>query len=259
MVLVWAGVMGAILGSAANALIYRIPKKISWVRGHSMCPDCKHQLAGEDLIPLLSYIGLRGKCQYCHKPISFRYFAVELWMAVGFFLIFSQNHVFNALILCAIFWVGTIIAVMDWETKLVSEALILIWAGLVILQQFFNLQFSNSNQLSNNLLGLVVSVAIIGGIWAISKGKAMGFGDVEIVAVMGWWLGWPRCLVAIWLAFVLGGIWGGILLALRQGKMKSEVAFGPFLLAGCFIALYWGERVLIWLTGGYANTHLIGI
>ena len=196
--LVW----GAVLGSAANALIDRLPRGESWAAGRSKCDKCKHVLAWYDLIPLLSYLVLRGKCRYCGQKISWRNFFVELIMSVGFVTVYQGLGVsVQSVSVMGIMWVTTIIAIMDWETKLVSEVMVGLWAALVVVSRL-----SNLGDLSY-LGGMAMGVVIIGGIWAISRGKAMGFGDVEIAAVMGYGLGWPKIAAGLWVAALAEGVW----------------------------------------------------
>jgi leader peptidase (prepilin peptidase)/N-methyltransferase len=133
---------------------------------------------------------------------------------------------------------------MDWETKLVSEAMVAVWGGLVVILNMTNMSYMTY------MWGAVVGVGVIGGIWAASRGRAMGFGDVEISAVMGWWLGWPGVAVALWVAFVSGAIVGLICLIGRIGQikgLKSEMAFGPFLILGSWVALLWGGKLITWI------------
>lgn len=216
-------IFGTMAGSVANALIYRLPRNISWVKGHSMCNHCKHKLAFLDLIPILSYLMLGGKCRYCKKSIGLRWFLLEIGMGLGFVWLSSP-------LLCAILFVTTVIAFMDWETKLVSEALVLIW-GILVLGNF-------------NIWGPVAGILLIGGIWAVSKGRAMGFGDVEIAAVMGLWLGFPKILIAIWIAFIVGAVVGGVMLLNKKTKLKAQIAFGPFLIIGTWVAYFWGDKIV---------------
>ena len=263
-------VAGAGMGSVANALIDRLPRRESWMKGRSHCDKCGHTLGTLDLIPLLSYLVLSAKykgCRYCHKSIGIRNFLVELLMATGFgliynfqFSIFNQFSIFSVLILNLIFFITVVVAVMDWEIRLVSEKMIIMWGFLVLTMQFaslllskfsiFNFQFSiNSliSQFSNNLFGLVMGVGLIGGLWAVSRGKAMGSGDVEIAAVMGWWLGWPKIAPALWIAFVAGALVGSWFMVTRKLKIKSEIAFGPFLVIGAWIGYFWGDKMLTWV------------
>ncbi|MDP1743658.1 MAG: A24 family peptidase [Candidatus Amesbacteria bacterium] len=138
-------------------------------------------------------------------------------------------------------WITTVIAIMDWETMLVSDWLVLIWGGLVVLQKFsiFNFQFSINSiifNFQNPIFGLIVGLFSIGGIWLITKKRAMGSGDIGIAAVLGLWLGFPKIINALWLAFVIGGIYGAYLLLTKKAKLKTAVPFGPFLIIGGWIA-----------------------
>ena len=212
-------VIGAVAGSVASAVVYRLPRGLSWWRGRSVCSQCKHALAWFDLIPLLSYLQLQGKCRYCHKAIGIRYFLVELVMAVGF-------AYFQSPLLAALLFITVIISFMDLETMLVSDWMVGAWFILVVLStQYSVLSF----------YGLLAGIGVIGGIWALSRGRAMGFGDVEIIAVLGMWLGWPKIGVAMWWAFVIGAVVGVIKLWRGKAKLKSQIAFGPFLILGGWI------------------------
>lgn len=223
--LVWF-VIGITAGSVANAIIYRLPRGIAWYKGRSMCTQCKHSLSPWDLIPVLSYLFLRGRCRYCQSPIAKRYLIVELLMGLGFVLIFNfQFLIFNLLI----YWLMLVIAVMDWETMLVSDLLVGIWAILTI----FSIQYSVFN-----LYGAIAGATIIGLIWLLSKGRAMGAGDIEIAAVLGLWLGFPKVISGLWFAFVIGGIYGTYLLLTKKAKLKSQIPFGPFLILGGVIAKF---------------------
>ena len=230
-------VIGAAAGSTANAVIDRLPRHESWFRGRSHCDKCGHVLGLLDLIPLLSYLVLGGKCRYCRKKIANRNFGVELLLGLSFMVI--GGHLLSLIV-----WVTVVIAVMDWETRLVSEFLVLVWGILVIADKFL---ISNYLVDLNSLLGLAVGVGVIGGLWALSRGRAMGFGDVEIAAVMGWWLGWPKIGVDLWAAFVAGAIMGVIKLIKRLSRLKSEIAFGPFLILGTWAAYLWGSMIWKWV------------
>jgi len=258
-------IIGAMFGSAANALIDRLPREESWFTGRSHCDKCGHTLEFEDLIPIFSYLYLavfnntpsnpplnlsggrkpqRTKrpflgagCRYCGAPIPYRNLLVEIFMGIGFVAISYFGNLSNLgmIVLMGILWVTTIIAVMDWETKLVSEVMVVVWGVLVLL-----LNLSNLSNLGN-LGGLAAAAGVIGGLWAVTRGKAMGFGDVEIAIVMGWWLGWPKIATGLWIAFVVGAIIGVIKLIKRLSDLKSEIAFGPFLVLGAWVGWLWGD------------------
>ncbi len=135
----------------------------------------------------------------------------------------------------------TVIAVMDWETQLVSDLMVFLWFILVLIEKFsiFNFQFSINNLIfnfSNPFFGLLIGLVSIGGIWLITKKKAMGSGDIGIAGVTGLWLGWPKILTGLWIAFVMGGVFGAYLLITKKASMKTAVPFGPFLILGGWIA-----------------------
>lgn len=232
--LVMIALLGLIFGSAANAIIDRLPRRESWFSGRSHCDQCNHELSLGDLIPVGSYLWLRGKCHYCHSPIPVRNLVVEVLMAAGFLAIYLSHL---SILSYLIFWITMIIAVMDWETQLVSELLVGIWGLLVILSHLNNL-----SDLSN-LWGLAAGVLLIGGIWAISGGRAMGFGDVEIAAVMGFWLGWPNIFWALEVAFISGAIVGLLQILRRKNKLSGRIAFGTFLIIGSWTALCLSQKL----------------
>lgn len=272
------------MGSAANALIDRLPREESWLTGRSHCDRCGHELEARDLIPIVSYLTLLPKvrgvitkfqtpnkiqkkhnlkwyqagCRYCGAPIPYRNLLVEIFMGAGYVLIFNlkfeiinQYQIINLLIISLTLWVTTIIAVMDAETKLVSEVMVAVWGLLVIMSQLFSIGFTIYDlRITNNILGLALAAGVIGGLWAVSRGRAMGFGDVEIVLVSGWWLGWPSMVAALWVAFVTGGVVGAWQLVTGKAKMKSEIAFGPFLIFGTWIGFLAGRQIIKYLFTG---------
>lgn len=129
---------------------------------------------------------------------------------------------------------------MDLETKLVSETMILVWGILVLVLQFNLLP-------GQMILSLALGLGVIGGVWLFSRGKAMGFGDVEIAVVMGLWLPWQKLSVALWLAFVLGAAAGLAQVVNKKASMKSQMAFGPYLILGTWLAYLYGEKILgVW-------------
>lgn len=237
--------IGAAVGSVVNALSYRLPNNLSWLHGRSKCPKCKHELGFLDLIPLLSYLGLSGKCRYCKKPIGIRYFLVELVIAIMFVVISLWFVAPSSWILMAILAVTMLIAVMDWETQLIADMAVVIWGVLVI-----SYQLTVNNYLfnwTNMLIAVGVGVGIIGGIWLTTKRNAMGEGDIGLAVVMGLWLGWPNVLVALWVAFVCGGVVGAVMIISGRKKLKSKIAFGPFLIIGSWVAFLYGSILVKWI------------
>lgn len=233
-------VSGAMLGSVANAIIDRLPRNESWCEGRSKCDVCRHTLNFWDLIPIVSYLSLGGKCRYCHSPIPFRNLMVEIFLGVGFVTIGHISHMgpISQITIMAIAWVSTIVFVMDQERMLVSDAVVLIWGMVVVLGLGIEM---------SSVWGMLVGVVVIGGIWFVSRGRAMGSGDIGIIGVIGLWLGYPKVFVALWMAFVIGAIVSTWLLVFLKKSVKSQIAFGPYLITGGWIAHFWGDMIVKWI------------
>ena len=154
--------LGAVAGSAANAVIDRLPRRESWLRGRSRCDKCGHVLGVWDLIPVFSYVVLQGKCRYCHRSIAVRNLLVELVMAGSFVYLSNLGN----LSYLGILWITLIIAVMDWETQLVSDWLVLFWGGLAVVSSGIGM---------GNMWGaaVAVGVVVVGGMGFL-LGRSMG-------------------------------------------------------------------------------------
>ena len=238
-------VFGLCIGSFLNCVIYRLQKTKSFLKGRSICPKCKHILKWYDLLPVVSFIALRGKCRYCRKKISWQYPLVELGTALIFILIFNfQFSIFNFqtfyLLVTACFLI--IIFIYDLKTYFILDKIIYPAIGIVLLWNIFN----NWSGLLMLLLTAFLSAAFFFIIWLLSKGKAMGFGDAKLGFLMGLFLGFPGILVALFFAFLGGALVGLGLISSGKKKLKSQVPFGPFLITGTFVALFWGEKIVSW-------------
>lgn len=261
-------ILGLSFGSFINAFQYRqqIGKKNT---GRSYCPKCQHQLAWFDLIPLFSWVFLRSKCRYCHKAISWQYPLIELitgliFIGVGWktglidtasgFLYNTNNFSQIALPLANFVLIATIstclilLALHDAKTKYVLSALTyFVMAVSVILLTINYTGTFSLDGLFSYFLPYVLSAAIPAGIFFLiyffSKGSWMGAGDIEIVAMMGLFLGWPNTLTAFYFAFPVGAVCGLIAVYAKKAEMRSEIPFGPFLIAGTFVAYFFGEQL----------------
>ncbi len=239
---------GLFIGSFLNCVIYRLEKKKSFIRGRSFCPKCKHTLAYYDLIPILSFIVLKAKCRYCHKKISFQYLLVELATGFLFLLafIFSSPDLGFMIYEWIIFSFLVLIFVFDLKHYIIPDKVVYPAIVVAILFIILNLYIVNHKSIIGPLAAGLSASAFFLLIWLVSRGKWMGFGDVKLAFLMGLFLGWPNILVGLFLAFLMGSIVGLILIALKKKKMKSEVPFGPFLVLGTFVGLFWGEKIIHW-------------
>jgi len=259
---------GLFVGSFLNCVIYRLEKSESFLKGRSYCPHCKHILSWQDLIPIFSFIFLRGKCRYCQKPISWQYPLVEL--ATGILFVFTLIYFFPKtsillnsamteltsiyyLVMCCFL---IIIFIYDLKHYIIPDQVIypaIVIAFLYNIYQFTidpeqilpELYGAGNQQLTiNNFLSAIGAAAFFLLIVLISHEKWMGIGDVKLAFLMGLFLSWPNILVALFLAFLIGAIIGVGLIIFGKETLKSEIPFGPFLVTGTFLALFWGEKMV---------------
>ncbi|MFO7153041.1 MAG: prepilin peptidase [Bacillota bacterium] len=235
-------ILGLIIGSFLNVVIYRLPRGETVIWGRSRCPACGHVLAWRDLVPVISYLALGGKCRYCGEAISPRYAAVELLTGAVFAGIYWHfglaAELWKYLFLSCVLIAASFI---DAEHYLIPDQLVA--AGLVG-GALFELGLGKSGILPSLLAG-----AAAGGILllviALSRG-GMGLGDAKLAAVAGLFLGWPKALLALFFAVVAGGFVGALLVLLKRKGMKEALPFGPFISFGAVTALFWGENFLRW-------------
>ncbi|MEK7510306.1 MAG: prepilin peptidase [Patescibacteria group bacterium] len=263
MLFLWVFVFlfGTVVGSFLNAVIYRTEKGGSAFQGRSYCPHCKHQLSWRDLIPLLSFILLRGQCRYCHLKISWQYPLVELSTGVvflfiffsygGFALFFSIDHIFRLAYVWGVTSLLIIIFVYDLKHFLIPDTIVYGATGLALLYHL--LEFENLENFVSFWIAALFASGFFLAIFLGSRGRWMGLGDVKLAFFMGLFLGWPNVLVALFVAFVIGAGGGLVLIATRRKNLTSEVPFGPFLIAGTLVALLWGKDLVDW----YLNLILV--
>jgi leader peptidase (prepilin peptidase)/N-methyltransferase len=235
-------ILGLALGSFLSAVTYRIPRRISFVVGRSICPKCKKQIAWYDNIPLLSFALLNGKCRSCKAIISLRYPLIEIVTAVGFIVIW--NHFQNFGILTAsfyllIFILSLILFVIDWEHQYLPDELTFLIFVLGILMFFVRDNGLFSYLFTGFLLSNFILVLNI-----ITKGKGMGLGDVKLALGLGVFFSLGYGLVFIFLAFLTGALAGIILILARKAGLKSKVAFGPFLILSFWIMILWADKII---------------
>ena len=250
---------GLAVGSFLNAFIYRMERGESTLHGRSYCPDCKHTLAWYDLIPLLSFALLQGKCRYCTKPISFQYPFVELAIALLFVSLFSMvvenlvklsfPQILELFYLWTIASLLMVIFVYDLKRLIIPDKVLypaILVVGIWYLLSSVLFDAYTNYQLLIAILAAIVAAGFFLAIHLLSKGRAMGFGDVKLALFMGLFLSWPNILVAMSLAFAAGAIVGLALIFLKRKTMRSEVPFGPFLILGTLTALFWGDTLVDW-------------
>jgi len=245
--------LGLCVGSFLNCIIYRLEVGEDFLRGRSYCSKCKTQLGFFDLIPVLSFIFLKGKCRYCSQKISFQYPLVEFFTGLIFVLLLFQyseittlQHLLYLAYLLIISSSFIIIFVYDLKHYLIPTKIIY-WTIAITL--IFNFQFLISKQFSI-FSSTIISAAGVGlFFWLIvliSKEEWLGLGDAKLALLLTLFLGFPKILLALFSAFLIGAIIGLILIFLGKKQLKSQIPFAPFLITGTFLALFWGEKIIEW-------------
>lgn len=248
-------VLGLCLGSFATALVYRLPRGISMIeKERSSCPQCGRTLGVMDLVPVLSYIFLRGKCRSCKKPIGWRYITIELCTLLSCLAAFFHFG-FSLPLIAVYFLLGVCIAIIfiDLEHMIIPDALNLSVAGLFILALILSalsgqIDFNQAQDIVTRALGGALlygglSLALRFGGEKIFKKESLGLGDVKFFAATGLWLG-TGMIVLAWFMILAGG--AGVILALFMRKWRADVQFpfGPALVLA-FLALIFTKQVPI--------------
>lgn len=264
MVIAILAVLGLIWGSFINALVWRLHeraegrkgKRYSLWRGRSMCPYCKHELRAIDLVPIASWVALGGKCRYCKKPISIQYPLVEALTAlifVGSYLLWplplgggSATAIFGLWLAMVVLLVS--LAIYDLKWQLLPDKLVLLLGVIAVVQAVVAIVAAG-----DPLKSLVyrITAALIGGglfliIFALND-KWIGGGDVKLGFVIGLIVATPaKSILLIFLAALIGTSVSLPLLASKRLKVKSVVAFGPFLILATALVVIFGQPIIDW-------------
>lgn len=260
-------ILGLVIGSFLNVVIFRYSPehslfRVSNWRGRSHCRTCKARLSWRELIPLASFFIQGGRCRSCGKKISWQYPLVEFLSGLIFLLPLYFAGIGDWLWV-AVFLVFLLIAAIDYHLYIIPDELNLILIGLGALRiglenfygSFGELQGSflgnyallfgwRSNVLLNHFAGFFAGVLIIGLIVVITRGKGMGVGDLKLSGALGFLFGWPDIIFLLSFSFIIGSLVSVFLLVRRHKGMKDVVPFGPFLVLGTVVLMFWAKPLL---------------
>lgn len=254
-------ILGISFGSFINVIVDRLSKGKK-INGRSKCDFCRKTLSPLDLIPIFSYIFLKGRCRYCNKKLSIQYPLVELLtglLTIITYLIIENNlgiisldsllignlsskELLNTLFILLQILHFIFIALLLWTIFLMDLKYLIIADELQISLALLSIPLFIKNPLMHSIGAIVIS-SIFYSIYRLTKRKGMGFGDVKLAFVIGLMLGLWDGLIAVYLGFMFGGIVGIVLLLLQKKKMKSKIAFGPFLVIGTYLMLFLSNNV----------------
>lgn len=239
----WVLILGLCIGSFLNMCIYRIQKEESIAFPGSHCTRCGHELKAYELVPVLSYIFLRGRCRKCKDKISIKYPLIEILNALLYLLLFGKyGFSFNFVFYCLLTSLLIVISIIDLESKYIYSSTTLVGVLLAIIYITIG-SYLGEIKILNSLLGGLIGYGIIFLIVSLTGG--MGNGDADIAGICGLFVGIKGVLVTLFLAIILGGIVASIVLILKFKDRKSEIAFGPYIAMGTLMCIFMGERLLV--------------
>jgi prepilin signal peptidase PulO-like enzyme (type II secretory pathway) len=244
--------LGLAVGSFLNVCIDRLPQNKSIAFPPSHCEACQHKLAARDLIPVFSYLRLRGRCRYCQASIARRLFWVELATGVVFALLawyYGLSPALGIMIFYACLFI--VIFVIDLDHGLILNKVVypsmVVALLLALLPQPWLTQWVVTG-IANAALGGAIGFAIFLLIAIVSRG-GMGWGDVKLVALIGLAIGFPLIFLAIIMAAILGGVVAVAMVIAKKRQRRQTIPFGPFLAVAAMITLLWGSNIMNWYLG----------
>jgi len=242
-------ILGLAVGSFINVCIDRLPQNKSIVFPPSHCEACQHKLVAKDLIPVFSYLRLRGRCRYCQAVVPRRLFWVELATAVIFALLcwhYRLSPELGVMVFYACLFI--IVFVVDLEQGLILNKVIYPTMVVALL-----LALLPQSRLTQVIEPGIASAALGGGIGfiiflliAIISRGGMGWGDVKLAALIGLATGFPQVILAVIMGAILGGIVAVALMIAKKRKRREAIPFGPFLAVAAMVTLLWGSNILSW-------------
>ncbi|MGD8175546.1 prepilin peptidase [Marinimicrobium sp. ARAG 43.8] len=265
--LISAAILGLLVGSFLNVVVYRLPKmmqtewrtqccelleqprpeqtRFNLITPNSTCPHCGHGIRAWENIPVVSYLFLRGRCSACRAPISRRYPIVEL--VTGLLSVFVIHHfgvTFEGAVALAFTWALIALTLIDADTQLLPDAITLplLWLGLIVNH------LGGFATLESALWGAVAGYLSLWSIyWAfklLTGKEGMGYGDFKLLAALGAWLGWQLLPVVILLSSLVGAVIGLGLVLMRGRGRNVPMPFGPYLAIAGWIAFIWGDAIV---------------
>ena len=237
--------LGAFFGSALHCLAYRMARGEKWSEGRSRCPRCGHTLHALDLIPVFSWLLLKGKCRHCGGKIPVRYLLAEAGLGLVFVSLLLRLgltlQALSSLVLCCCLFC---LSLVDWETQIIPDRFLIIPAAVRILQLILTKELAG---------GILPALIFGGGLLALSllmdrllKKDTMGGGDIKLMAVLGLYFSIPECLLLLMIACILGILAASVFM---KRKGNAPFPFGPWLSIAAYITLLFGSQIVNWYWG----------
>ena len=236
-------IFGIVIGSFLNVCIYRIPLHESIITAPSHCMMCGSPLKWYDMVPVFSWLWLGGKCRNCKAKISAQYPLIEALNGVLYVLICAVCGL-NLMsgVYCLMASALLVLSLIDWRTYEIPFSINVFLVALGVVATVLE-----PEQLISHLLGAVCVNGVLGMIYLISGGRAIGGGDIKLMAACGLLLGWQRIVLAFFVGCILGSMIH--LIRIRVSHVGHVLAMGPYLAAGIFLSALWGNDWIAWYLG----------
>ena len=228
-------VIGAVVGSFLNVCIYRIPKKISIVHPSSFCPNCGEKIRFYDNIPIVSYLILKGRCRNCKSQIPIRYLVVEIISAVITAIVWKKFGILKGIYYSVLFWGLIVVSFIDIEHfEIPVEVCYFVLVFGIFLSPFLGIGFVDSILGASFGAGLVLF--IIETYYVFTKKEGMGYGDANVLSVIGAYIGWQKVLTVLFVASFLGTLFA-LTWWIFKRKLERTLPFAPFLSLGAVLVV----------------------
>ena len=243
----FVAVLGLVIGSFLNVVVWRVPRGESINKPRSACPNCGHQLRARDNVPVISWLILRGKCRDCQAKISVRYPLIELLTATLFVLVWWKFG-FTLGFVAFAYLAALSVALTSIDLAVHRLPNVLVLPAYPVLAVLFTADSAMAGEWWPLIRALIGGVAlfVFYFVAAVVYPGGMGFGDVKLAGVLGAalaWLGWGPLIIGSFAAFLLGGIGGLVLMALKKTERRGGIPFGPWMFAGAGVGVMWGTQL----------------
>lgn len=232
-------ILGLIIGSFLNVLIDRMPRGEK-ITGRSYCESCDKTLGWIDLIPIFSYVRTKGKCRYCRVNLSLQYPLIEITTGTFFVLVFLLFPFPNLIYFLFLISILIIIFMIDLKFGIILDKIIFPSIFITFLYLFFS-----GENIVIHFISALGSFLFFYFLYFITKKRGMGFGDVKFAFLIGLIFGFPETFYVLYVAFLTGALIGTILILWKKKKLKNSVPFGPFLVIGCLIVLFFQNQIQV--------------
>ena len=247
----WLFALGLIVGSFLNVVSLRYKAGVHLftadvLKGRSHCFHCQKTLRWFELIPLLSFFMQFGRCRHCRHALTWQYPIVEAFVA--FVFAFTPLYIQSAPLWITAILILILITLIDARLSVIPDQLNLFLLFLGFISIGIN-NFQDINAWGPHLIGLAFGLAFLGLIFAVSRGRAMGMGDVKMAAALGFLFAWPKIAPILMIAFILGGLWAAAVLLFKKKTLKDAIPFGPFIAFASLLVIFWGDFIIRWFYG----------